>query len=65
VVGFAGGQIEKVRVEPCELGPEVTNQVVQLPLNLVLLKNVSIIGIFWGSYASANTSLVSLFLPIN
>jgi NADPH2:quinone reductase len=34
VVGFAGGQIEK------------------LPLNLVLLKNVSIIGIFWGSYAT-------------
>ncbi|KAI0283550.1 NAD-P-binding protein [Russula brevipes] len=32
VVGFAGGEIEK------------------LPLNLVLLKNVSIIGIYWGSY---------------
>ncbi|KAI0050495.1 NAD-P-binding protein [Auriscalpium vulgare] len=32
VVGFAGGEIEK------------------LPLNLVLLKNISVIGIFWGSY---------------
>ncbi|KAH9033211.1 alcohol dehydrogenase [Lactarius deliciosus] len=36
VVGFAGGEIEK------------------LPLNLVLLKNVSIIGIFWGSYRKNN-----------
>ncbi|KAI0267827.1 NAD-P-binding protein [Gloeopeniophorella convolvens] len=36
VVGFAGGEIEK------------------LPLNLVLLKHVSIIGIFWGSYAVKN-----------
>jgi len=36
VVGFAGGEIEK------------------LPLNLVLLKNVSIIGIFWGSYSKNN-----------
>ncbi|PVG02361.1 NAD(P)-binding protein [Serendipita vermifera] len=33
VVGFAGGQIEK------------------LPLNLVLLKNISIVGIHWGAYA--------------
>jgi len=32
VVGFAGGQIEK------------------LPLNLVLLKNVSVVGIHWGAY---------------
>ncbi|KAI0319128.1 alcohol dehydrogenase [Amylostereum chailletii] len=32
VVGFAGGEIEK------------------LPLNLVLLKNISIIGVHWGSY---------------
>ncbi|KAH9949003.1 alcohol dehydrogenase [Amylocystis lapponica] len=32
VVGFAGGQIEK------------------LPLNLVLLKNVSIVGVHWGAY---------------
>lgn len=40
VVGFAGGQIEK------------------LPLNLVLLKNVSIIGIFWGSYQKNNPKRV-------
>ncbi|TCD71204.1 hypothetical protein EIP91_011682 [Steccherinum ochraceum] len=33
VVGFAGGQIEK------------------LPLNLVLLKNISVVGIHWGAYA--------------
>jgi NADPH2:quinone reductase len=32
VVGFAGGEIEK------------------LPLNLVLLKNISIVGIHWGVY---------------
>ncbi|KAH9173657.1 NAD-P-binding protein [Lactarius sanguifluus] len=41
VVGFAGGEIEK------------------LPLNLVLLKNVSIIGIFWGSYRKNNPEHVS------
>ena len=35
---------------------------IQLPLNLVLLKNVSIIGIFWGSYSSAILSLASSFL---
>ncbi|KAH9055015.1 alcohol dehydrogenase [Lactarius vividus] len=40
VVGFAGGEIEK------------------LPLNLVLLKNVSIIGIFWGSYRKNNPERV-------
>jgi len=32
VIGFAGGQIEK------------------LPLNLVLLKNISIVGLHWGEY---------------
>ncbi|KZS98330.1 alcohol dehydrogenase [Sistotremastrum niveocremeum HHB9708] len=32
VVGFAGGEIEK------------------LPLNLVLLKNISIVGLHWGAY---------------
>jgi len=34
VVGFAGGEIEK------------------LALNLVLLKNISIVGIYWGRYNS-------------
>ncbi|KAI0058587.1 alcohol dehydrogenase [Artomyces pyxidatus] len=38
VVGFAGGEIEK------------------LPLNLVLLKHISVIGIFWGSYHQKNPS---------
>lgn len=33
VVGFAGGEIEK------------------LPLNIVLLKNISIVGIHWGAYS--------------
>ncbi|KAF8486301.1 NAD-P-binding protein [Russula ochroleuca] len=41
VVGFAGGEIEK------------------LPLNLVLLKNVSVIGIYWGSYQKNKTTRVS------
>jgi len=40
VVGFAGGEIEK------------------LPLNLVLLKHVSVIGIFWGSYRGKNPKRV-------
>jgi len=32
VVGFAGGQIEKI------------------PMNLVLLKNISLVGVHWGAY---------------
>lgn len=36
VVGFAGGQIEK------------------LPLNLVLLKNIAIVGVHWGRYRVAD-----------
>jgi len=41
VVGFGGGEIEK------------------LPLNLVLLKNVSIIGLSWGSYPVHNPERVA------
>ncbi|KAH9957082.1 NAD(P)-binding protein [Russula dissimulans] len=41
VVGFAGGEIEK------------------LPLNLVLLKNVSVIGIYWGSYKTKDPKRAS------
>lgn len=54
VVGFAAGSIEKVAhfdpsvsrcawltVEPCYL---------KIPMNLVLLKNISIVGIHWGAY---------------
>ncbi|KAI0768415.1 alcohol dehydrogenase [Irpex lacteus] len=40
VVGFAGGEIEK------------------LPLNLVLLKNISIVGIHWGAYLSKDIERV-------
>ncbi|KAI0081200.1 NAD(P)-binding protein [Panus rudis PR-1116 ss-1] len=40
VVGFAGGEIEK------------------LPLNLVLLKNISIVGIHWGAYTKNEPSRV-------
>ncbi|CAL1707506.1 unnamed protein product [Somion occarium] len=40
VVGFAGGEIEK------------------LPLNLVLLKNISVIGIHWGAYTKHEPSHV-------
>ncbi|KAF8334325.1 NAD(P)-binding protein [Cantharellus anzutake] len=38
VIGFAGGQIEK------------------LPLNLVLLKNISIVGLHWGEYLKKDVS---------
>ncbi|KAF8501790.1 NAD-P-binding protein [Russula emetica] len=41
VIGFAGGEIEK------------------LPLNLVLLKNVSVIGTYWGSYRKYKPTRVS------
>jgi NADPH:quinone reductase len=64
VVGFAGGEIEKVRwfyeypnsptLAPTRPG---STALPQLPLNLVLLKNVSVIGIYWGSYLSATRHL--------
>jgi hypothetical protein len=61
VVGFAGGAIEQVRTLSCwkdvETIPDHPSRHLrfmayhhQLPLNLVLLKNVSVVGIFWGSY---------------
>jgi len=61
VVGFAGGAIEKVRVSYGTFSARTRShyQRIQLPLNLVLLKNVSIIGIFWGSYRSAILSTLS------
>jgi NADPH2:quinone reductase len=49
VVGFAGGKIEKVLV--LQTVASVLN-VSQLPLNLVLLKNIEITGVHWGAYAS-------------
>lgn len=48
VVGFAGGQIEKVHAH-YNINLKLTT--IQLPLNLVLLKNISIVGIHWGAYA--------------
>lgn len=51
VVGFAGGEIEKVLAPQKQLGSILT--VSQLPLNLVLLKNIEITGIHWGAYTSA------------
>jgi NADPH2:quinone reductase len=50
VVGFAGGKIEKVLAPQKELGFILTDS--QLPLNLVLLKNIEITGIHWGAYMS-------------
>ena len=45
------------------LGPALIDIFGQLPLNLVLLKHVSIIGIFWGSYRGATRALsLALFL---
>lgn len=35
----------------------------QLPLNLVLLKNVSVIGTYWGSYQSATRHVSPFILP--
>jgi len=40
VIGFAGGQIEK------------------LPLNLVLLKNISIVGLHWGAYGKFDATRI-------
>ena len=58
VVGFAGGEIEKVRGVTSRAKTQsgsVASR--QLPLNLVLLRNVSVIGIYWGSYQSATRHL--------
>lgn len=50
VVGFVGGEIEKVHLS--EPPPALYSFYAQLPLNLVLLKNISIVGIHWGAYSS-------------
>ena len=47
-MGFAGGKIEKVLVPQKELSFILTDS--QLPLNLVLLKNIEVTGIHWGAY---------------
>ncbi|KAJ7158221.1 alcohol dehydrogenase [Mycena crocata] len=41
VVGFAGGTIEKAGARP---------RATEVPMNLVLLKNISVVGIFLGGY---------------
>jgi NADPH2:quinone reductase len=46
VVGFAGGNIEKVRAT--RLVPEAcTDAGLQIPANLILLKNIAITGVHW------------------
>ena len=47
-MGFAGGKIEKVLAPQKELSFILTDS--QLPLNLVLLKNIEVTGIHWGAY---------------
>jgi hypothetical protein len=32
--------------------PSIADDMDQLPLNLVLLKNISVVGIHWGAYSS-------------
>lgn len=49
VVGFAGGKIEQVLAPPKQT--YFALNVSQLPLNLVLLKNIEITGIHWGAYS--------------
>ena len=49
-MGFASGKIEKVLIP--HKPPILVLTIRQLPLNLVLLKNIEITGIHWGAYAS-------------
>ena len=51
VVGFAGGKIEQVLVLPEQ--QNLALNVSQLPMNLVLLKNIEITGVHWGAYSGA------------
>lgn len=60
MVGFAGGEIEKVRPYIRIYTRYLLS--VQLPLNLVLLKNISIVGIHWGAYTSEYRFLIQLAL---
>jgi hypothetical protein len=51
VVGFAGGTIEKVSAAPWKTndGSSLRTPLSQVPANLLLLKQVSIVGLFWGA----------------
>lgn len=59
VVGFAAGAIEKVSHVMCHGSATAANESIhdlqcssiQIPMNLVLLKNISIVGIHWGAYS--------------
>lgn len=51
VIGFASGTIEKVD-STSHLVEKNLLICCQLPLNVVLLKNVSIMGLHWGLYES-------------
>jgi NADPH:quinone reductase len=51
VIGFAGGTIEKVSLMGAKLFTGFENSLTfQIPMNLVLLKNVSLVGTVWGGY---------------
>lgn len=53
VVGFAAGSIEKVSIHVhsfCQSLLRLTSMHSQIPMNLVLLKNISIVGVHWGAY---------------
>ena len=50
VVGFAGGNIEKVRCALGELSYTPPDTPSQIPANLILLKNIAITGVHWGAY---------------
>ena len=51
IIGFAGGEIEKVSDRTTKVFAS-TDTLSQIPMNLALLKNVSLIGVHWGSYIS-------------
>lgn len=62
VVGFAAGTIEKVRErrEHEERGkPKLTASLcdVQIPANLLLLKQASVVGLYWGGNMSKSHHL--------
>lgn len=53
VVGFAAGSIEKVSMHVQTFYHfllRLTSAHSQIPMNLVLLKNISIVGVHWGAY---------------
>ena len=61
VVGFAAGTIEKVWSTMKDTSGHVllsNNITPQVPTNLILLKNISIIGIYWGAYTTREPSHV-------